>query len=541
MTATLAPHRNALRILTRSATIAATLWCATACASASGPSARASAPGPITPDLRRVPAPSESLRAEPAAPRATAPARRAFAHLADSLLGDPMFRSAHWGVLVVDAASGDTLYSRNAGKLFMPASNQKLITGATALAQLGGDFRFETRVLGASAPIHGILTGDLAVIGSGDPSVSDSLTGGDAMAPLRALADSLAARGITEVTGRLIRGGDAFPDSTLGYGWAWDDLDYDYSAPVDELFFNEGFARVTVVAGRTLGSAVTVRTAPAGTVPRIGRVDVSTSGNCCMLRSRVEWYGVVRDGRPQLDLRGEVRPGDSVTVAVALRHSSAAWLEAFGEALAARGITVRGGVEANALADTTGLVPLATRTSPPLREILSRFEKPSQNQLGEILFKTLGRVRTGVGTADSARRVVERQLVAWGADSAGFAVRDGSGLSRHDYLSPETIVRVLDAMRRHGEFRTFYDALPIAGMDGTIRNRMRGTPAQGNVHAKTGTLDKARALSGYVTTADGRLLLFSMLANNHVVPNREVERVQDALAAFLAGATLGAP
>ena len=96
-------------------------------------------------------------------------------------------------------------------------------------------------------------------------------------------------------------------------------------------------------------------------------------------------------------------------------------------------------------------------------------------------------------------------------------------------------------MRRHGEFRTFYDALPIAGMDGTIRNRMRGTPAQGNVHAKTGTLDKARALSGYVTTADGRLLLFSMLANNHVVPNREVERVQDALAAFLAGATLGAP
>lgn len=541
MTISLAPHRRTFRSLWRSGLIAATLWCVTACATAAAASGTATAPGPVTPDLRRVPAASESLRAEPTGPRASTAARRAFAQLADSLLGDPMFRSAHWGVLVVDAASGDTLYSRNAGKLFMPASNQKLLTGATALAQLGGDFRFETRVLGASAPIHGILTGDLAVIGTGDPSVSDSLAGGDAMAPLRALADSLAVRGILEVTGRLLRGSDAFPDSTLGYGWAWDDLDYDYSAPVDELFFNEGFARVTVVGGRSPGTAVTVRTAPAGTVPRIGRVEVSTSGSCCQLRSRVEWYGVVRDGRPQLDLRGEVRPGDSVTVNVALRHASAAWLEAFGEALAARGITVRGGIDGNALADTIGFVTLASRTSPPLREILPRFEKPSQNQLGEILFKTLGRVRTGVGTADSGRRVVERQLVAWGADSAGFAVRDGSGLSRHDYVSPETIVRVLDAMRRHTEFRTFYDALPVAGVDGTIRTRMRGTPAQGNVRAKTGTLDKARALSGYVTTADGRLLLFSMLANNHVVPNREVERVQDTLAAFLAGATLGAP
>ena len=134
--------------------------------------------------------------------------------------------------------------------------------------------------------------------------------------------------------------------------------------------------------------------------------------------------------------------------------------------------------------------------------------------------------------------MVERQLLAWGADSAGFAVRDGSGLSRHDYVSPETIVRVLDAMRRHPEFALFRDALPIAGVDGTIRTRMRGTPAAGNAHAKTGTLDKARNLSGYVTTADGRLLLVSLMANNHVVSNREVERVQDAILAWVAGTPL---
>jgi len=480
-----------------------------------------------------------------AAPARTAPTpealppRVAFRQLADSLLGDPMFRSSHWGVLVVDPLSGDTLYSRNAGKLFMPASNQKLLTGATSLALLGTGFRFETRLMGAPAPVDGVLKGDLAVIGTGDPTFSDSLARGNAMNPMLALADALVSRGVTAIEGRLIRGADTFPDSSYGFGWGWDDFDYGYSAPVDELFFNEGFARVTVVGGASAGDAVTVRTSPSRTVPRIGRVDVATTGTCCQIRSRVQWSGDVRGARPLLDLRGEVRPGDSVTVEVSLRHSSAAWLDAFAEALAERGIMVRGGVEADALADTVGMVTLATRLSPPLREILPRFEKPSQNQIGEILLKTLGRVRANVGSADSGRRVVERQLLAWGADSAGFAVRDGSGLSRHDYITPETIVRVLDAMRQHPDFRIFYDALPVAGVDGTIRNRMKGTPAQGNVHAKTGTVDKARALSGYVTTADGRLLLFSTFANNHVVANREVERVQDALLTFLAGARLG--
>jgi len=130
--------------------------------------------------------------------------------------------------------------------------------------------------------------------------------------------------------------------------------------------------------------------------------------------------------------------------------------------------------------------------------------------------------------------VVERQLVAWGADTAGFAVRDGSGMSRHDYVTPETIVRVLDAMRRAPTFPVWYATLPVAGVDGTLEKRMRGTPAERNVRAKTGTVDKARSLSGYVTTADGRLLEFSLLCNNFTVPTREVERVQDAILAALA-------
>jgi len=482
-------------------------------------------------------------------PRRESPAanRRALRTLADDLLTDRRFRSANWGVLIVDPVRGDTLYSRNAGRLFMPASNQKVITGAVALARLGADYRFVTRVMGSAAVRGGVLDGDLAVLGSGDPTFSDSLAGGDAMSPLRAFADSLAARGIREVSGRLIRAAPVFPDSTLGFGWAWDDLDFGYSAPVDALLFNEGVARVTIIGGATPGAPVTVRSAPARTVPALDPLAVTTiarettrMNGRASARSHVEWTSDVRGVRPLLSLSGQVTVGDSVTLEVALRHPGGAWLDAFAEALAARGIRVRGGVEPNTFADTTGMVTLASRQSPPLREILPRFEKPSQNQIGELLFKTLGRVETGSATADSGRAVVERQLLAWGVDSAGFAVRDGSGLSRHDYLTPETIVRVLDRMRRHTEFQVFYDALPIAGIDGTLRTRMHGTRAQGNVRAKTGTLDKARALSGYVTTADGRLLLFSMLANNHVVSNAEVERVQDTLLIWLASNRIGA-
>ncbi len=467
--------------------------------------------------------------------------RGAFTRALDSMVAQPRFRNANWGIIVVDPVRGDTLYSHNAGKLFMPASNQKILTGATALAQLGADFRFRTEFASNGRLVNGSLRGDLVVIGRGDPTVSNAAFG-DGMKPLRAAADSLWARGVREIAGALVRGGDAFPDSTLGYGWSWDDLDYGYSAGVDELVFNEGIARVTVHAARTVGGVAGVRTSPARSVPTIGRVSVVTGGMMepeARQRSRVMWETDVRGPRPLLNLSGFVQMRDSTTVTVALRNPAQAWLAAFAEALAERGIALRGNVISEPAVDTAGLTRLFTLWSPPLRTVLPLFEKPSQNQIGEILFRTLGLEKTGVGTPDSGRRVVERQLAAWGVDTAGHAVRDGSGLSRHDYVTPETIVRVLDAMRQHSEFRTFYDALPIAGVDGTIRTRMRGTPAQGNVHAKTGTVDKARSLSGYVTTPDGRLLIFSFLCNNFTVPNSAVEEVQDAILVRLASP--GAP
>jgi D-alanyl-D-alanine carboxypeptidase/D-alanyl-D-alanine-endopeptidase (penicillin-binding protein 4) len=469
---------------------------------------------------------------------ASSDVRSPLAHAIDSMATQAVFRNANWGILVVDPVRGDTLYSLNAGKLFMPASNQKILTGATAVAQLGPDFRFRTDFATNGPLVNGSLRGDLVVIGRGDPTFSDAAFG-DAMKPMRAAADSLWSRGIREIAGALVKGGNAFPDSTLGYGWEMDDLDYTYGAGVDALMFNEGIARVTVRAAEKMGGPATVRTAPARTVPDIGRVSVVTGGTQdpeARLRNTIEWETDIRGPRPRLNLSGFVKARDSATVEVAIRNPAQAWLDAFTEALAERGIVLRGNVVSEPAVPVAGLTPVFTFWSPPLRTILPLVEKPSQNQIAEILFHTLGLEKTGVGSADSGRLVVRRQLAAWGADTAGAAVLDGSGMSRHDYVTPETIVRVLDAMRRHPQFGTFYDALPIAGVDGTLSGRMKATPAQGNVHAKTGTVDKARSLSGYVTTADGRMLVFSFLCNNFTVPSRLVEQVQDAILVQLASA-----
>lgn len=474
------------------------------------------------------------------APSRPADTRTALRFLVDSLTGAPEFRSMQWGILIVDPGRGETLYSRNADKLFMPASNQKLLTGSTALAQLGPDYRWPTTLWGRGPVRGGVLEGDLVVRGRGDPSISAHARAGDALAPLRALGDSLRARGVTRIRGRIVAAPSPFTDSPLGYGWSYDDLDESYSAGVDALYFNEGFSEIVVYGGANAGDSVRVATRPLATYPRlivhartVARAPAGATA-ADSLAARPSLAVGQDSSRAGVLVAGTIAAGDSVVRELAFRDQSGAFVAATREALRAQGIAV----DETATDTTARLDSLAGMWSPPLRDIMPVFEKPSQNQIGELLFKTLALAKTGVGTADSAQQVVSRQLLAWGAQPDGFVVRDGSGLSRHDYVSPRTIVTVLDVMRRSPDFRLFYDALPIAGVDGTIRNRMKGTPAEGNLHAKTGTLDRARSLSGYVTTADGRLLLFSALANNYTVPTRRVDQVTDALGAWLAGARL---
>lgn len=407
----------------------------------------------------------------PSSPRAN------LAHVIDSLTSQPEFRNATWGVLIVNPRTGDTLYSRNAGKLFMPASNMKIITSAAALALLGADYTYKTTFLTNGEARDSLLDGDLLVIGRGDPTVSDNMRG-VATTVMDALADSIRAHGIRQISGSLARIGNAFPDSAHGFGWEWDDLGEYYAAGVDELIFNEGMAPTTL--------------------------------------------------RPPPDsARDSLYSGPA-------KDPGTGYLNALHDALVRKHISVETGVVDSIMSTPFKMDTLFTFVSLPMRNILPALMKPSQNQIAEILLKTIGLVRGGMGTSDSARKIVGAQLLAWGAQPDGFVIRDGSGLSRHDLVSPETLVKVLDKIQQDTAFAVYYNAMPIAGVDGTLQDRMKGTPAEGNVHAKTGSIDMARSLSGYVTTADGERLIFSILANNWTTPSSAVTSVGDQISAALA-------
>ncbi|MCA0377284.1 MAG: D-alanyl-D-alanine carboxypeptidase/D-alanyl-D-alanine-endopeptidase [Gemmatimonadetes bacterium] len=504
---------------------------------------RTAPPAPTpAPIIETIPAPADVPVVRP-----TLTVAAQLRQLVDSVNAAPMWRNARWGMLVVHADRADTLLAHDADRLFMPASNQKLLTGAIALTTLGEQYRWRTPVL-----LHGRARGrtwhgDLLLVGSGDPSFSDSLRDGRAANAFAPLVAALRARGITRIAGSLRAGGDALPGSTTGYGWAYDDFDEEYSAPIDELTWNEGELTLRVYAGRRVGAPVRVERAPTRAYPRL-RVEATTRDSVrpdtmrasdapraprpAPLRAAYDSLGDV------LVVTGTLPLGDSLVTTVSYRHPGDAVLAALHEALAEAGIRVTGARVARA--DTLRRAPdtLTVLESAPLSAVLRRMQKPSQNQIAELFFRTSGLVATGDGSADSARAHGARTLAAWGVTAADAAYRDGSGLSRHDYVTPRAVVKVLDAMRTSPTFEVYRDALPIAGVDGTIRTRMRDTPAQGNARAKTGTLDKARSLSGYVTTADGQLVMFSLLCNNYTVPTREVERVQDRIVSLLAGSAL---
>ncbi len=453
--------------------------------------------------------------------------RAARRYTIDSMLAAPEVRQARWGVLIVDPENGDTLYSRDAGKLMVPASNMKILTSAAALDALGPDFAFETAVLVRGAIRDSTIRGDLLVVGRGDPSVSDRLAG-DALIPLRAMADSLHDRGVRSIQGRVMAHGNAFSDANAGFGWAWEDFETSSGAFIDELLFNEGVSELRVWAGALPGDSVRVKTSPATTFPRI-RIEAVTTARGTG-RDSVSQLDVVKDtARGVVVLTGTIPAGDSASLIATHSDPAAAYIAAFREALADRGITVL-----DSATTDTAIVPLFRTRSQPLSIILAAFMKPSQNQIGEVLLKTIALQRTDTGTARVGRRLVSERLRSWGAEADGFLVYDGSGLSRRDMVTAETVVRVLDAMRKGPYFTTYYDAFPVAGVDGTVRGRMRGTAAEANLRGKTGTLGNVRSLSGYVTTATGKQLIFSILCNNYTVPTDYISRVQDVIGARLA-------
>ncbi len=493
-----------------------------------------------------------------ARPGHLAPAARALAAEIDSAVSGPEFDRAMWGVVVRSLDNGEVLYRRNAERLMMPASNMKLLTSSAALVRLGADFHYRTIVLARGARRGDTLAGDLVVVGRGDPSFSQHATGGtDVLASLRPWADSLRARGIRTVTGRVVGDGSWFADPPLGRGWAWDDLADSYAAGVAALQFNEGFALLQVAPGDSAGAAARTAFQPlsaplrvfgtVATAPPDSNLERVHYDRAPFTDSVIVW-GQIASGRAPTSI--EIAVPDPV------RYFEAALTQVLREA----GIGVLGqatppaapppAASAAATPMTTaapapGATAVASPAAPPddtlfvwhspaLRDILPLFLKPSQNQIGETLLRTLGGEVKGLASVDSGRAAVREVLREFGVADDAYVIADGSGLSRYDYVAPETLARVLEGMARRADFDVFYRALPIAGVDGTIATRMRGTAAAGNVHAKTGSIANVRSLSGYVTSAEGERFVFVMIANHFTAPRRVVEVVQDRVLERLA-------
>lgn len=463
------------------------------------------------------------------APPPLAPAVRQLDAELDSAFNGVAFARASWGVIVQSRDNGQVMYRRNADHLFMPASNQKILTGATSLARLGADFRYHTPVLARGTRSGDTLRGDLVVVGRGDFTLSQHASGGtDILASLRPWADSLRARGIRTITGRVVGDASFFPGPVLGEGWMWDDLQDSYSAPVGALQFNEGFAVIEVTPGAMPGAPATARLLPGDAPLRLfsGVVTATRDTNI----NAIDYRRVFPTD--SVELTGRLSAGHPpVRIEAAVLDPTLYFERALTQALRESGISVlaSGPTPDSRLPNDT----LFTWTSPPLREMLVLLEKPSQNQIAEALLRTLGSLR-GVASVDSGRAVVKETLTNWGIPEDAYVYIDGSGLSRYNYVAPEAIAAVLAGIARDPNFSAFYDALPIAGVDGTVGSRMRGTAAENNLRAKTGSIANVRSLSGYVTTKDGEQLIFVVLANHYTVPSRVVTRVADFVGERLA-------
>lgn len=431
------------------------------------------------------------------------------------------FSRGRWGILIQTRASGDTLYSHDAGKYFIPASNVKLLTTAAVL-QLGFQFRIRTSV-------YATQDGGLRVVGRGDPSLTD--------AQLKELAQQIYQRGIRQYS-QLIAENSYFRGANVNPSWEWEDVISDYGAPVNSSILNQNAVKLTLFPQQLSqpllvnwsdsiearqwqidNESTTVRS-----VESVG-VNVSRESNTTVLRIT---------GQLNIDAKPE-------SISLAVVDPDEHFLRHFRRALADVGIDenrFRQAQSRNAIANISLLLnELAEVESPPLSELLKETNQNSNNLYAEALLRVLGanvgKLSPTDSTAQTGLNVVKTTLTQLGVDPSGYAIVDGSGLSRHNLVSPEAIAQTLIAMAR-SPLASFYRAsLPVAGISGTLENRFLNTPAQGIVQAKTGTVSGVVALSGYIDAPNYEPLVFSIIVNQSDLPAATLRQAVDEIVLLL--------
>jgi D-alanyl-D-alanine carboxypeptidase/D-alanyl-D-alanine-endopeptidase (penicillin-binding protein 4) len=481
----------------------------------------------------RKPAPAASAR----------PGVAAFRARVEKILAAPEAARGYWGILVEDADTGEILYSLNGDHYFLPASNAKLFTAALALSTMGPDFRFHTTIeTRDTLDADGVLHGDLVLVGRGDPGLSNRKVpfatkterDGAPEKMLAELADAVVARGVKQISGDVVGDDSYFTGGAYPSGWAIDDMLWNYGVPVSALEINDGTLFIDLTPGETVGAPANYTAAPWAGIYQI-RNEVVTGA-----RGSEQKLSVDRDpGSTEIFLRGTMplgAPRHSLGLAIDRPAEYAAAL--LKDLLEARGVKIYGRARANHVpvgpaaccAAVTAPIVLAEHISLPFSEALRVMAKTSQNLHAEMFLRVAAKIKTSDPTADAALQFEEDFLKSVGLDDTEIFMTDASGLSRRDLVAPKAETTLLRWAARQPWAETFRAALPVAGVDGTLSDRMLGTLAAGKISGKTGSINHVDTLAGYATTSKGAHLIFSFMGNNHTLKGRAATAVLDSLA-----------
>src|SRR5881398_234646 len=478
---------------------------------------------------------SSSVAAQtPAARPRTAPLKGSLEQRLAQLIDAPPFNRATWGIYVVDDR-GRVLYQRNADRFSVPASNTKLVVTAAAAVLLPADYRVTTSLYVNGRVDAGVLQGDLILYGRGDPTWSARCYAVDSLAPgacdssftaIDAIADSVRAKGIRRITGKLVGDGSYFEPTMIHYAWnAWD-LTWWYAAPVSGLGFHDNSVDFRIDPGPGVDAPPVItwspdlglitfenraRTVPADSTSTIGDNFFRTGGG----------WSIRAEGTVALGRKPWVE-------SVAVRDPNLYAARALATSLGRKGVAVAGG----AIGTTDSLAyraarccgsPLVEYRGRPLSDVIFPILNTSQNWFAEMLLKVLGHEIKGEGAWEAGLEVERRFLIdSVKIDSTAFALEDGSGLAAGNLVTPHAFAQLLAYMHRHPKRAPFLAGLPHSGQPGSLLKRFGGTALEGRVIAKTGSIDRVNSLSGFIERPNGRTITFSIQANTHAVPYQQM-------------------
>jgi serine-type D-Ala-D-Ala carboxypeptidase/endopeptidase (penicillin-binding protein 4) len=452
----------------------------------------------------------------------------------DARLDAPPFDRQLWGVALVDE-KGALVYGRDARRLFIPASNTKIVVAAVASALLPPEWTVRTSLYGNGPLAGGVLQGDLVLYGRGDPTfgkrcfATDTLREGacetDSFSRLRELAEGLRRRGVKEVRGDLVGDGSYFEPETVHPGWEAFDLNWWYAAPVTALGFNDNSVDFVWGPAAVPGAPAVITMSPdvgdvvfenrTVTVPAGGRSDIGDRFYREPGTLHVWAEGTAALDRPT-QTESFAMPDPNLFTARALRQV----LQEAGIAITG---TTRSTTDSMLYRQARASAPLAEITSRPLGDWIFPILNRSQNWFAEMVLKQLGR-QFGRGGSWTEGLAVERRFLidSVRVDSTEFSLVDGSGLSSGNLITPLAFTRILRYIRAHPRARTFLAGLPQSGQVGSLRKRFLGTPLEGRVRAKDGSIGGVNSLSGFIERPDGKVWTFSVQANHHKLAGRSV-------------------